>query len=171
MNDPSDLITPTTANSVWAERTGTRQYLGHNDRGGEVRIGMGPGEFSPGELLKMALATCNTLSADHRLAKALGEDFDATVVCASLKNEPEERYTDLDVQIVTDLSSLTPDQLATLRERVDAAIERGCTVGHTLSHGAGLRLHLLDDPDSPAATPSSTPGPAQAPAPTGTATS
>ena len=63
-------ITPTAVNSVWAERTGTRQYLGRNHSGAEVRIGTGPGEFSPGELLKLALATCNSLSADHRLAKA-----------------------------------------------------------------------------------------------------
>ena len=69
---PDDIIEPTEKNSVWAERTGTRQYLAHNGNGAEVRVGMGPGEFSPGELLKIALATCNTLSADHRLAKALG---------------------------------------------------------------------------------------------------
>ena len=51
---------------------GTRQYIGRNSAGAEVRIGMGPGEFSPGELMKIALATCNTLSADHRLAKGPG---------------------------------------------------------------------------------------------------
>ena len=140
-----DIITPTETNSVWAERTGTRQYLGRNARGAEVRVGMGPGEFSPGELLKIALATCNTLSADHRLAKALGEDFEANVICATLKNEEEERYSDMDVQIVTDLSGLAPEQLSTLTERVERAIERGCTVGHTLEKGADLRLHLLDD--------------------------
>ena len=139
------IITPTETNSIWAERTGTRQYLGRNARGAEVRVGMGPGEFSPGELLKIALATCNTLSADHRLAKALGEDFEANVICATLKNEEEERYSDMDVQIVTDLSALTPEQLSTLTERVERAIERGCTVGHTLEKGADLRLHLLDD--------------------------
>lgn len=147
MTDTPDIITPTETNSVWAERTGTRQYLAHNARGGEVRVGMGPGEFSPGELLKIALATCNTLSADHRLAKALGEDFEANVICASIKNEEEERYSDLDVQIVTDLSSLNPQQLATLHERVEGAIERGCTVGHTLDKGAAIRLHLLGDED------------------------
>lgn len=140
-----NIITPTETNSVWAERTGTRQYLGRNARGAEVRVGMGPGEFSPGELLKIALATCNTLSADHRLAKALGEDFEANVICATLKNDEEERYSDMDVQIVTDLSGLTPEQLSTLTERVERAIERGCTVGHTLEKGADLRLHLLDD--------------------------
>lgn len=139
------IITPTETNSIWAERTGTRQYLGRNARGAEVRVGMGPGEFSPGELLKIALATCNTLSADHRLAKALGEDFEANVICATLKNDEEERYSDMDVQIVTDLSGLTPEQLATLTKRVEGAIERGCTVGHTLEKGAGIRLHLLDD--------------------------
>ena len=139
------IITPTETNSIWAERTGTRQYLGRNARGAEVRVGMGPGEFSPGELLKIALATCNTLSADHRLAKALGEDFEANVICATLKNDEEERYSDMDVQIVTDLSGLTPEQLATLTKRVEGAIERGCTVGHTLEKGADLRLHLLDD--------------------------
>ncbi|AMD86359.1 osmotically inducible protein OsmC [Actinomyces radicidentis] len=144
---PDDIIEPTEKNSVWAERTGTRQYLAHNGNGAEVRVGMGPGEFSPGELLKIALATCNTLSADHRLAKALGEDFEANVICASIKNEEEERYSDLDVQIITDLSGLDAGKLATLTERVEGAIERGCTVGHTLEHGAGVRLHLLNDED------------------------
>lgn len=147
MSSSDDMITPTETNSVWAERTGTRQYLGHNARGAQVRVGMGPGEFSPGELLKIALATCNTLSADHRLAKALGEDFEANVICATNKNEEEERYSDFDVQIVTDLSALSDEQLATLTSRVVGAIERSCTVGHTLDKGSGVRLHLLDDAD------------------------
>lgn len=147
MTDTPAIIPPTETGSVWAERTGTRQYLARNARGGEVRVGTGPGELSPGELLKIALATCSTLSADHRLAKALGEDFEASVICTSIKNEEEERYSDLDVQIVTDLSSLSPEQLATLRERVEGAIERGCTVGHTISKGAAIRRHLLGDED------------------------
>ena len=138
-------IVPTPQNSVWAERTGTRQYLGHNARGAEVRIGTGPGEFTPGELIKMALATCNSLSADHRLAKALGADFEANVIAATTKNEAEERYDAFDVQLVADLSHLTPEQLDTLRQRVDAAVDRSCTVGHTIDRGARTSLHLLDD--------------------------
>ena len=137
-SEHSEIIPPTEANSVWAERTGTRQYLGRNARGAQVRIGTGPGEFSPGELIKIALGTCNTLSADHRLAN---------VVVATLKSEAEERYTDFDVQLVADFSSLTPEQRATLTARVEGAIERACTVGHTIDKGAGIRLHLLDDQD------------------------
>lgn len=60
MSEQTAPITPTPTNSVWAERTGTRQYLGHNANGAQVRIGTGPGEFSPGELVKLALATCNS---------------------------------------------------------------------------------------------------------------
>ncbi|PHP53803.1 OsmC family protein [Actinomyces ruminis] len=148
MSDLDDVITPTDTNSVWAERTGTRQYLAHNARGAEVRVGTGEGEFTPGELIKIALGTCNTLSADHRLAKALGEDFDANVVVATLKHDEEERYTDFDVQIIADFASLSREQRQTLNERVERAIERGCTVGHTIERGAGVRLHLLDDPDA-----------------------
>ena len=145
-SEHSEIIPPTEANSVWAERTGTRQYLGRNARGAQVCVGTGPGEFTPGELIKLALGTCNTLSADHRLAKALGDDFEANVIVATLKNE-EECYTDFDVQIIAELSSLSAEQRSTLAARVEAAIERACTVGHTIEKGAGVRLHLLDDQD------------------------
>ena len=144
---PSSPATAGTAGAVWAERTGTRQYLGHNARGAQVRVGTGPGEFSPGELIKLALGTCNTLSADHRLARALGEDFEANVVVATLKDDDEERYSDFDVQIVADFAALTPEQRDTLTARVEAAVERACTVGHTIEKGASVRLHLLDDRD------------------------
>lgn len=136
------------ANAVWAERTGTRQYLGRNDRGATVRIGMGPGEFSPGELLKLALATCNSLSADHRLSRVLGADFDANVVCTSVKHETEERYASFAVELVTELSGLDPEQLRQLNEHVEGAIDRHCTVGHTLEHDTPFTFALLDDPDA-----------------------
>ena len=130
--------------AVWAERTGTRQYVGRNSAGAEVRIGMGPGEFSPGELMKIALATCNTLSADHRLAKALGDDFEATVGCSSVKKDAEERYESFQVEIVTDLSSLAADQRELLSQRVASAVDRHCTVGHTIEHGATYTTAIVD---------------------------
>lgn len=136
------------AGAVWAERTGTRQYLGRNDRGATVRIGMGPGELSPGELLKLALATCNSLSADHRLARVLGADFDANVVCTSVKHETEERYASFAVEIVTELSGLDQEQLRQLAGHVEGAIDRRCTVGHTLEHSTPFTFALLDDPDA-----------------------
>ena len=141
---PSSPATAGTAGAVWAERTGTRQYIGRNSAGAEVRVGMGPGEFSPGELMKIALATCNTLSADHRLAKALGEDFEATVGCSSVKNDTEERYESFQVEIVADLSSLDADQRKLLDQRVASAVDRHCTVGHTVEHGSTYTTTIVD---------------------------
>ena len=144
MSTSSTPASPSPAGAVWAERTGTRQYIGRNSAGAEVRVGMGPGEFSPGELMKIALATCNTLSANHRLAKALGEDFEATVGCSSVKNDAEERYESFQVEIVADLSSLDADQRKLLDQRVASAVDRHCTVGHTVEHGATYTTTIVD---------------------------
>ena len=69
---------PTT---LWVERTGTRAYTGRSSRGAEVLIGSQgvPGVFTPGELLKIALAACSGLCADFPLSRKLGDNFDATV--------------------------------------------------------------------------------------------
>ena len=57
---------------LWVERTGKRLYTGRNSRGAEVSIGgvEVDGAFSPGELLKIALAGCSGLASDSALRSA-----------------------------------------------------------------------------------------------------
>lgn len=131
--------------ALWAERTGTRAYTGRNARGAEVRVGDGEGEFTPGELLQLALATCSGLSADHRLAHALGADFAAVVGVSNEKNQDENRYSSLTVEIVTDLSALDEGTRAKTLERAELAIERQCTVGRTLDAGAPHTIIFTDE--------------------------
>ncbi|MFD1716892.1 OsmC family protein [Georgenia deserti] len=131
--------------ALWAERTGTRAYTGRNSRGAEVLVGDGEGQFTPGELLQIALATCSTLSADHRLAHALGDDFAATVGVSAEKDEEENRYSAIIAEIVTDLSGLDEATLAKTLERAELAIERQCTVGRTLEAGAGHTIRFTDE--------------------------
>ena len=133
------------AAGVWAKRLGTRHYLAGNEAGVSVEIG-GEGNFTPGELLKIALLTCQTLSADHRIARELGENGQLTAVAATVKNEAEERYESFTVDIDAALAGLDEDQLAKLRERVDVAIDRYCTVGHTVEHGAHVTTRLNGTP-------------------------
>lgn len=78
--------------ALWAERKGERYYVGHNANGATVEIGTGEGQFSPGELMKLALATCNTLSADHTLARELGDDFQASVGVETDKDSERNSY-------------------------------------------------------------------------------
>lgn len=96
--------------------------------------------------MKIALLTCQTLSADHRIARELGENGQLTAVAATVKNEAEERYESFTVDIDAALAGLDEDQLAKLRERVDVAIDRYCTVGHTVEHGAHVTTRLNGTP-------------------------
>src|SRR5271166_58600 len=66
---------------LWVERTGTRRYTGHSSRGAQVLVGADDveGVFTPGELMKIALAACSGMSTDAPLARRLGDGYSATV--------------------------------------------------------------------------------------------
>lgn len=134
--------------ALWAERQGEPVYIARNERGAEVRIGRGDAEgvFSPGELLKIALATCTALSADHVLRSRLGDDFPAVVGVSSTGVEDENRYGHLDVELVLDMSELDETKRANLPERVARTSDRQCTVGRTLKAGATYDVTVTNEP-------------------------
>ncbi|QPK81789.1 OsmC family protein [Schaalia sp. ZJ405] len=121
------------APAMFLERQGVRQYVARNSRGAEILIGDGPGRFSPGDLLKLALAGCNAMSSDKRMTDRLGEDFAQVVGISGEYNEDEDRYTTFQVELIQDLSSLSDKDQADLVRRANGAIDRNCTIGHTLS--------------------------------------
>lgn len=133
-------------------RTGRLSYVAHSAAGGELRIGSGknPGEFTPGELLKIALAGCNAMSADTRLAHVLGPDFPSEIRVETLKNEPEERYEAFQVTLAAPLASLS-DDAATLSEKTSRAVRRYCTIGRTLEFGPTYEFRLADSSANPEA--------------------
>ena len=137
-------VTSTAAqqDGLWAERVGPRCYTGHNSRGAQVR--MGPVEagdvFTPGELLKIALAGCAGMSADHSIARRLGPEVTVTVRVAGPNQD--ERYPGLHEELAVDLSSLEAadrDRVITVIRR---AIDRNCTVGRTLEAGTTVDLTI-----------------------------
>lgn len=129
---------------LWVERTGTRTYTGRSSRGAEVLIG--PVEagavFTPGELLKIALAGCSGMSADHALSHRLGDDVAVTVEVDGDSHPTEDRYTDLHERMVVDLSGLDEAQRARLLTVVQRAVDEHCTVGRTLTRGATVELEV-----------------------------
>jgi len=133
------------SNILWAYRRGKKSYVGQNERGAKVEIGMGENQFTPGELLQLALATCHTFSADHVLSAALGKDFAASVGVAAQKDERRDSYSLLTVEMVTDLAELSEEQVAQLRQKSQAAIDKYCTVGHTLDDGASYDFDLVSE--------------------------
>ena len=87
------------------QRTGVRQYVARNQDGAEIRIGHGPGLFSPGDLLKLALAGCNAMSSDARMAARLGDDFEQFVGVSGDYDQQNDRFTHVDVELVQDMSA------------------------------------------------------------------
>ena len=130
---------------LWAHRQGKKHYVGQNERGAKVEIGMGENQFTPGELLQLALATCQTFSADHVFSATLGKDFAAAVGVAADKDDRRDSYSHLTVEMVANLSSLSEEQVAQLRKKSQEAIDKYCTVGHTLDDGASYDFDLVSE--------------------------
>jgi uncharacterized OsmC-like protein len=132
---PTPAQTPSIGpGSVSATRTGTRTYLGRNERGSEVLIGPADaaGHFTPGELFKLALAGCAGMSSDRVISRRLGDDYPATVWAHGTADPAEERYTAIAEELVLELDGLSEGEIATLRTIVGKAIDRACTVGRSV---------------------------------------
>ncbi|MGW5270350.1 OsmC family protein [Rhodococcus sp. NPDC003994] len=132
---------------LWVERTGTRRYTGKSDRGAEVLIGSEdvPGVFTPGELLKIALAACTGMSSDRPLARRLGENYDATVRVSGSADRENEVYPRLEEILEVDLSELDAEAQERLLTVVTKAVDKVCTVGRTLKAGTEIDLTVAVD--------------------------
>ncbi|WP_165645349.1 OsmC family protein [Mycobacteroides abscessus] len=130
--------------SLWVERTGNRRYTGHGSRGAEVLIGSETvdGVFTPGELLKIALAACSGMSSDQPLARRLGEDYRVRIEVSGPADREQERYPVLDEKMVIDLSGLTSEERQRVLTVVERAVDQVCTVGRTLKAGAEVNFSI-----------------------------
>jgi uncharacterized OsmC-like protein len=133
---------------LWVERTGVRRYTGRSSRGAEVLIGSEDveGVFTPGELLKIALAACSGMSSDHPLRSRLGDDYEATIRVSGPADREQERYPLIEENLEVDLSGLTEDEANKLRIVVERSIDKVCTVGRTLKSGTEVTFELTDEP-------------------------
>jgi uncharacterized OsmC-like protein len=131
---------------LWVERTGVRRYTGHSSRGAEVLVGSEDvdGVFTPGELMKIALAACSGMSSDQPLARRLGDDYQATVRVSGAADRDEERYPLLEEVLEVDLSGLSEEEAQRLELVVNRAIELVCTVGRTLKSGTKVSFEIAN---------------------------
>jgi uncharacterized OsmC-like protein len=131
---------------LWVERTGARRYTGYSSRGAQVLVGSEDveGVFTPGELLKIALAACSGMSSDEPLARWLGDDYKAVVKVSGAADREQEHYPLLEETLELDLSGLSDDEKERVRVVVDRAIDLVCTVGRTLKSGTKVNFQVAD---------------------------
>src|ERR1700761_4499271 len=123
---------------LWVDRTGVRRYTGHSSRGAQVLIGSEDvdGVFTPGELMKIALAACSGMSSDHPVAHRLGDEYQATIRVSGDADREQERYPLLEETLEIDVSGLSEQEKERLVVVVNRAIDQVCTVGRTLKSGS-----------------------------------
>jgi uncharacterized OsmC-like protein len=131
---------------LWVERTGVRRYTGQSSRGAQVLVGSEDveGVFTPGELMKIALAACSGMSSDEPLARRLGDDYQAVVKVSGPADRDLERYPLLSETLEVDLSGLTEAEAARLLVVVNRAVGQVCTVGRTLKSGTEVTFDIAD---------------------------
>src|ERR1700727_1382342 len=114
---------------LWVERTGSRRYTGHSSRGAQVLVGSEDveGVFTPGELLKIALAACSGMSSDQPLAHRLGDDYRAVFRVSGAAGRDQEVYPVLAETLELDLSGLSAQDKERLVIVVNRAIDLVCT--------------------------------------------
>ena len=131
---------------LWVERTGVRRYTGHSSRGAQVLVGSDDveGVFTPGELLKIALAACSGMSSDSPLARRLGDDYPTTIRVSGDADRDQEVYPLLEEKLEIDLSGLDPEEKTRLLTVVRRAVDQVCTVGRTLKAGTTVDFRVVD---------------------------
>ena len=131
---------------LWVERTGVRRYTGRSSRGAEVLVGNEDveGVFTPGELLKIALAACSAMASDAPLQRRLGQDYRTTIRVAGPADREQERYPLFEERMELDLSGLSEAELARVLTVVERAVDQVCTVGRTLKSGTKVTFEVND---------------------------
>ncbi len=131
---------------LWVERTGVRRYTGHSSRGAQVLVGSEDvdGVFTPGELMKIALAACSGMASDQPVRRRLGDDYAATIRVSGAADREQERYPMLEENLELDLSTLSEDEVTRLLTVVHRAVGQVCTVGRTLKSGTKVTFEVSD---------------------------
>lgn len=131
---------------LWVERTGVRRYTGRSTRGAEVLVGSEDveGVFTPGELMKIALAACSGMSSDQPLRRRLGDDYQATIRVSGPADREQERYPLLEEVLEIDLSGLSEEDRDRVLTVVERAIDQVCTVGRTLRSGTEVTFGVTE---------------------------
>lgn len=129
---------------LWVDRTGVRRYVGRSSRGAEVLVGSEDveGVFTPGELMKIALAACSGMSSDQPLRRRLGDDYPAIIRVSGPADREQERYPLLEEKLEIDVSGLSESEVARLLTVVERAIDQVCTVGRTLKSGTEVKFEV-----------------------------
>ena len=129
---------------LWVERNKDGSWDAFSEDGAHLKFGKGRGVFTPGDLMKIALAGCAALSSQFAVEHTLGDGKGARIVVDGTYDADDDAYLSFSEQVVVDAidAGLSDDDAAKLKERVTRHIEKGCTVKHTYERDTPVRMDV-----------------------------
>lgn len=129
---------------LWVERNKDGSWDAFSDDGAHIKFGKGRGVFTPGDLMKIALAGCAALSSQFAIEHTLGDGKGARIVVDGTYDADSDAYINFNEQVVVDATDakLSEEDAGKLKERVTRHIEKGCTVKHTYVQETPVRMDV-----------------------------
>lgn len=129
---------------LWVERNKDGSWDAFSDDGAHIKFGKGRGVFTPGDLMKIALAGCAALSSQFAIEHTLGDGKGARIVVDGTYDADCDAYINFNEQVVVDATDakLSEEDANKLKERVTRHIEKGCTVKHTYVQETPVRMDV-----------------------------
>lgn len=129
---------------LWVERNKDGSWDAFSDDGAHIKFGKGRGVFTPGDLMKIALAGCAALSSQFAIEHTLGDGKGARIVVDGTYDADSDAYINFNEQVVVDATDakLSEEDADKLKERVTRHIEKGCTVKHTYVQETPVRMNV-----------------------------
>lgn len=129
---------------LWVERNKDGSWDAFSDDGAHIKFGKGRGVFTPGDLMKIALAGCAALSSQFAIEHTLGDGKGAKIVVDGTYDANSDAYINFNEQVVVDATDakLSEEDANKLKERVTRHIEKGCTVKHTYVQETPVRMDV-----------------------------
>lgn len=129
---------------LWVERNKDGSWDAFSDDSAHIKFGKGRGVFTPGDLMKIALAGCAALSSQFAIEHTLGDGKGAKIVVDGTYDADSDAYINFNEQVVVDATDakLSEEDANKLKERVTRHIEKGCTVKHTYVQETPVRMDV-----------------------------
>ena len=138
-----------TLRSVHIVRTGPMEYRAENSRGGVITFGEGQNiDFTPVELLLIALGGCNAITVEALTKRAEPRRFDISVEGHKVKAEGGGTVME-NLTVTVDIAFGGDEDGNAMTERAPGAIEKAhrlCTVSRTLEQANPVRVVQVRNP-------------------------
>jgi uncharacterized OsmC-like protein len=123
-------------------RAGEHAFVGENDRGALVDIGLddAEGSFTAGELLQLAVAACAAVTTEQVITRRTSEDSTFAVHARRDRREGAHEFDAIHIGFDLDVSGLDETERARLESIVRHSLEEYCTVSRSIEKGTPVKV-------------------------------